>query len=178
MAKKSIFWPEWLIDNPLIKDPNDFIFSVKSNPMLTTEDITPQLIAESTEFKFETLIDILNRGDRIICNALVGPLFSKVTAHWTGEVNTLLTPNEDVISKGGNLRIEGDKEDIGIRFVLVDDESVTAVELYRLSVNNTSTLQFHISHSPPAIIGWKSPSNTATELCSSKSPVLSVSIRC
>ena len=29
---------------------------------------------------------------------------------WTQKVNTLLTPGEDVIIKGRNLRIEGDKE--------------------------------------------------------------------
>lgn len=161
MAKKTIFWPGWLIDNPLTEDPGDSIFSVKSDSMLTTEDIARQLISEGTEFKLETLIDILNRGDRIIRNSLlagrpvgtgvfyaypsvsgvwrgtsdtfdekrhkaginfqpnaalreslksvgtevlgmasVGPVISTVTDHWSGEVNTLLTPGEDAVVKG------------------------------------------------------------------------------
>lgn len=205
MAKKTIFWPGWLIDNPLTEDPNDFTFSVKSDSMLTTEDIARQLIGEGTEFKLETLIDILNRGDRIIRNALlsgrsvgtgvfyaypsvtgvwrgtndafddtrhkaginfqpnaalrgtlatvgtellglatVGPSISTVTDHWTQEVNTLLTPGEDLIVKGRNLRIEGDKEGIGIRFVRVDDGTATEVDARRITVNNPSTLQFRI----------------------------------
>lgn len=205
MTKKTIFWPGWLIDNPLTEDPTDSTFSVKSESMLTTEDIARQLIAEGTEFKLETLIDILNRGDRIIRNSLlagrpvgtgvfyaypsisgvwygtndtfdekrhkaginfqpnaalreslktvgtevlgmanVGPAISTVTDHWTQEVNTLLTPGEDLIIKGRNLRIEGDKEGVGIRFIRVDDDTTTPVEMRRLTVNNPSTLQFRI----------------------------------
>lgn len=205
MAKKTIFWPGWLIDNPLTEDPTDSTFSVKSGTMLTIEDIARQLVSEGTEFKLETLIDILNRGDRIIQNALIsgtpvgtgvfyaypsvsgvwygatdtfdehrhriginfqpaaalreslktvgtevlgiastGPIVSTVTDHWTQEVNTLLTPGEDAIVKGRNLRIEGDKEGVGIRFVRLDDGSATGVEIRRLTVNNPSTLQFRI----------------------------------
>lgn len=205
MAKKTIFWPGWLIDNPLTEDPGDSIFSVKSDNMLTTEDIARQLVSEGTEFKLETLIDILNRGDRIIRNSLlagrpvgtgvfyaypsvsgvwrgtsdtfdekrhkaginfqpnaalreslksvgtevlgmasVGPVISTVTDHWSGEVNTLLTPGEDAVVKGRNLRIEGDKEGVGIRFVRVDNDTTTPVEMRRLTVNNPSTLQFRI----------------------------------
>lgn len=205
MAKKTIFWPGWLIDNPLTEDPTDSTFSVKSGSMLTTEDIARQLINEGTEFKLETLVDILNRGDRIVRNALlagrpvgtgvfyaypaisgvwygvndtfdekrhkagvnfqpnaalreslkavgvdvlglanVGPSISTVTDHWSQEVNTLLTPGEDVIIKGRNLRIEGNKEGIGIRFIRVDDNTVTEVEMRRLTINNPSTLQFRI----------------------------------
>lgn len=205
MAKKTISWPGWLIDNPLTEDPNDFTFSVKPASMLTTEDIARQLVTEGTEFKLETLIDILNRGDRIIRNTLlagrpvgtgvfyaypsisgvwygtsdtfdeqrhkaginfqpnaalreslkevgteilglanVGPTVSTVTDHWTGEMNTLLTPGEEAIVKGRNLRIEGDKEGVGIRFIRVDDDTITPVDMRRLTVNDPSTLHFRI----------------------------------
>ena len=39
--------------------------------MVTTEDIAKALQAEGTEFQLETLIDILNRGDRIVRNKLL-----------------------------------------------------------------------------------------------------------
>ncbi|MCM1031188.1 MAG: DUF4469 domain-containing protein [Oscillibacter sp.] len=71
MAKKSIFWSGWLVDNPLTEDPNDFTLKVKAGNMVTTEDIAKALQAEGTEFQLETLVDILNRGDRIIRNKLL-----------------------------------------------------------------------------------------------------------
>ena len=71
MAKKTVFWQGWLVDNPLTEDPNDFTLKVKSGNMVTTEDIAKALQAEGCEFQLETLIDILNRGDRIIRNKLL-----------------------------------------------------------------------------------------------------------
>ncbi len=71
MAKKSLFWQGWLVDNPLTEDPNDFTLKVKAGSMVTTEDIAKALQAEGTEFQLETLIDIFNRGDRIIRNKLL-----------------------------------------------------------------------------------------------------------
>ena len=60
MAKKTVFWQGWLVDNPLTEDPNDFTLKVKSGNMVTTEDIAKALQAEGCEFQLETLIDILN----------------------------------------------------------------------------------------------------------------------
>jgi len=71
MAKKTTFWQGWLMDNPLTEDPNDFTLKVKAGNMVTTEDIAKALQAEGSEFQLETLIDILNRGDRIIRNKLL-----------------------------------------------------------------------------------------------------------
>ena len=71
MAKENIFWPGWLVDNPLTEDQNDFMLKVKVGNMVTTEDIAKALQAEGTEFQLETLIDILNRGDRIVRNKLL-----------------------------------------------------------------------------------------------------------
>ncbi|WP_251619900.1 DNA-binding domain-containing protein [Odoribacter lunatus] len=205
MTKKTSFWSGWLQDNAVTEDPNDFYFQVKSSKMFTTEDVAKALQAEGTEFKLETLVDILNRGDRIIRNALLagtsvgtgvfyaypsvsgtwygkddtfddtkhkvgvnfqlsaslreglkavgvevlglaetGPAVSTVTDHWTGEVNGVITPQEDLIVKGRCLRVDGDKEGVGIRFVRVDDGTETPVEIRRLTVNNPSQLQFRI----------------------------------
>lgn len=59
------------MDNPLTEDPDDFTLKVKAGTMVTTEDIAKALQAEGCEFQLETLIDILNRGDRIIRNKLL-----------------------------------------------------------------------------------------------------------
>lgn len=71
MAKKTVFWQGWLVDNPLTEDPNDFTLKVKAASMVTIEDIAKALQAEGTEFQLETLVDILNRGDRIIWEKLL-----------------------------------------------------------------------------------------------------------
>lgn len=71
MAKKTRFWQGWLLDNPLTEDPNDFTLKVKAGNMVTIDDIAKELQDEGTEFKLETLIDILNRGDRIIREKLL-----------------------------------------------------------------------------------------------------------
>ena len=71
MAKKTTFWQGWLVDNPLTEDPNDFTLKVKAGNMVTTEDIAKALQAEGCEFQLETLIDIINRADRIIRTKLL-----------------------------------------------------------------------------------------------------------
>ncbi|WP_251622014.1 DNA-binding domain-containing protein [Odoribacter lunatus] len=68
---KQYFWQGWLLDNPLTEDPNDFTLKVKAGNMVTVGDIAKALQEEGTEFQLETLIDILNRGDRIIRNKLL-----------------------------------------------------------------------------------------------------------
>lgn len=60
-----------MVDNPLTEDPNDFTLKVKAGNMVTTEDIAKALQAEGCEFQLETLIDIINRADRIIRTKLL-----------------------------------------------------------------------------------------------------------
>ena len=210
MAKKTVFWQGWMIDNPLTEDPNDFTLKVKASNMVTTEDIARALIAEGTEFKLETLVDILNRGDRIIRKKLLSgasvgtgvfyaypnvsgkwytrddpfdetvhktginfqlsgalredlktvgieilgiaetePSVSMLTDLWTKEINSTVTPGEDIQVKGRNLRIEGDKEGTGIRFVRTNDNTVNEADMRRLTVNNPSLLQFRCPELTP-----------------------------
>ena len=92
MAKKSLFWQGWLVDNPLTEDPNDFTLKVKAGSMVTTEDIAKALQAEGTEFQLETLIDIFNRGDRIIPNKLLSG-FSVGTGVFSATWNLSTQPN-------------------------------------------------------------------------------------
>ena len=65
------------MDTPLTEDPNDFTLKVKAGNMVTTEDIAKALQAEGSEFQLETLIDILNRGYRIIRNCLPGTAWAR-----------------------------------------------------------------------------------------------------
>lgn len=210
MAKKTVFWQGWLVDNPLTEDPNDFTLKVKSGNMVTTEDIAKALQAEGCEFQLETLIDILNRGDHIIRNKLLagfsvgtgvfyaypsvsgvwhdknetlddsrhkvgvnfqlgaslregmkqvgvevlgissaGPEIVGVTDTWTGELNGLVTPDETVTVRGRNIQIAGEHEGNGICFRRVDDSSVVAVDMRRLTVNNPSSLSFRVPKLAP-----------------------------
>lgn len=210
MAKKTIFWQGWLVDNPLTEDPNDFTLKVKTNRMITTDDIARALVAEGTEFKYETLADILQRGDRIVRENLVagnsvstgvfyaypsmpgvwhsvddtyddaahqagvnfqlnaqmrealkqvraevlgiaptGPQVSLCTDTWSGEVNGLITPGEALIIRGRALRITGDSEDNGVRFVRVDNGTATAADPRRLTVNNPTQLQLRVPDLAP-----------------------------
>lgn len=199
-----------MVDNPLTEDPNDFTLKVKAGNMVTTEDIAKALQAEGCEFQLETLIDILNRGDRIIRNKLLsgfsvgtgvfyaypsvsgvwrdknetfddkrhkvgvnfqlsaalregvkqvgvevlgvssaGPEITSVTDTWTGEVSGLITPDEVVNVKGRNIQIAGENEGNGLRFIRVDDNSVVAVDMRRLTVNNPSALSFRVPKLAP-----------------------------
>lgn len=199
-----------MVDNPLTDDPNDFTLKVKAGNMVTTEDIAKALQEEGCEFQLETLVDILNRGDRIVRNKLLsgysvgtgvfyaypsvsgvwrdknetfddgrhkvgvnfqlsaalregvkqvgvevlgvssaGPEISGVTDTWTGELNGLITPDEVVSVKGRNIQIAGENEGNGIRFIRVDDNSVIAVDMRRLTVNNPSSLSFRVPKLEP-----------------------------
>ncbi|MBI9062272.1 MAG: DUF4469 domain-containing protein [Marinilabiliaceae bacterium] len=55
----------WLYDNLLTGKPNDFFGKVKSNGILSNQDLVNLIIEEGTELKRETLLAIVNRLDRI-----------------------------------------------------------------------------------------------------------------
>ncbi|MFA8437104.1 MAG: DNA-binding domain-containing protein [Marinifilaceae bacterium] len=55
----------WLYDNVLTADPNDYFGKVKPLGTLDNEAIAEELMKEGTEYKKETLMDILDRSDRI-----------------------------------------------------------------------------------------------------------------
>lgn len=61
----------WLYDNLLTPDPNDFYGKVKPQGTLRNEHIAEEMLKEGTEYKKETILDILNRSDRIKVNKLV-----------------------------------------------------------------------------------------------------------
>ncbi|MFA8435153.1 MAG: DNA-binding domain-containing protein [Marinifilaceae bacterium] len=55
----------WLYDNLLTADPNDYFGKVKPLGTLNNEAIADEMMKEGTEYQKETLMDILNRSDRI-----------------------------------------------------------------------------------------------------------------
>ncbi|WP_421917806.1 DNA-binding domain-containing protein [Marinifilum sp.] len=56
----------WLQDNLLTPKPNDFYGRVKPMGTIKIDDIAQEIIKEGTEYKKETIVDILSRSNRII----------------------------------------------------------------------------------------------------------------
>lgn len=56
----------WLQDNLLTPRPNDYYGRVKPMGTISNDDIAKEIIKEGTEYKEETIIDILSRSNRII----------------------------------------------------------------------------------------------------------------
>jgi hypothetical protein len=56
----------WLQDNLLTPRPNDYYGRVKPMGTVKIDDIAKEIIKEGTEYKEETIIDILSRSNRII----------------------------------------------------------------------------------------------------------------
>lgn len=67
MSAKKFFWKVWLKLNPLTKDvANDYLAEVSTvGKTLRNEDIARDFQEEGSELQFETLLDILNRADRL-----------------------------------------------------------------------------------------------------------------
>lgn len=61
----------WLYDNLLTPDRNDFYGKVKPQGTLRNEDIAGEMIKEGTEYQKETILNILDRSDRIKVAKLV-----------------------------------------------------------------------------------------------------------
>ena len=55
----------WLYDNLLTPNPNDFFGRVKPLGILNNEAIADEMLKEGTEYQKETIVDILNRSDRL-----------------------------------------------------------------------------------------------------------------
>lgn len=55
----------WLYDNLLTPDPNDFYGKVKTQGTLHNSDIAEEIISEGSEYQKETILNILDRSDRI-----------------------------------------------------------------------------------------------------------------
>ena len=61
----------WLYDNLLTPDPNDFYGKVKPQGTLRNNDIADAMVKEGTEYQKETILNILDRSDRIKVSKLV-----------------------------------------------------------------------------------------------------------
>jgi hypothetical protein len=96
MATNYEFWKVLLRPNLLTKDVDDDYIAEVSTIGHTErrEDITREIVAEGTEFKYETVLDILTRADRIICKHVemghsiltgVSHITPRVLGTWKGE---------------------------------------------------------------------------------------------
>jgi hypothetical protein len=143
MAKK-FFWKVWLRPNLLTKDvKNDYLAEVSTvNNTMHNEDVAKAIKEEGSDLQLETLIDVLNRGDRIRRKALLNGSsvqdgnirFSpRVTGNWIGtdpqfnpKVNKITvdaSPTADFRHAFEDVSVEvlGVKADGGARIGLVTD---------------------------------------------------------
>ena len=104
MSTKRFFWKVWLKLNLLTKDvKNDYIAEVSTvSKTLHNDDIAQAIKDEGAELHYETLLDILNRGDRIRLDMIakgysvqskVCRVSPRVLGNWTGANATF---SEDV----------------------------------------------------------------------------------
>ncbi|MDR3114144.1 MAG: DUF4469 domain-containing protein, partial [Treponema sp.] len=72
MAKET-FWKVWLTPNRITKDvKNDFIAEVSTaGATLRNQDIAARIVAERSELRLETILNILTARDEIIRKALI-----------------------------------------------------------------------------------------------------------
>jgi hypothetical protein len=108
MATNYEFWKVVLRPNLLTKDVDDDYFAEVSTIGHTArrEDIAREIVAEGTEFKYETVLDILTRADRVICKHVqlghsiltgVSHITPRVLGNWIGE-NALYNKEDHRIS--------------------------------------------------------------------------------
>jgi hypothetical protein len=116
MSINYYFWKVLLIPNVLTKDVDDDHIAVVSTIGHTErrEDIAREIVEEGTEFKYETVLDILARADRIICKHIrlghsiltgVSHITPRVRGNWIGE-NALYNKEEHQISVDMNAGTE------------------------------------------------------------------------
>ena len=70
MAKISTKLNVSLYDNPLTERKDDFVGRVQLNGVLTNETVAKFIVAERTEFRYETILNILTLGDEVKCQHL------------------------------------------------------------------------------------------------------------
>ena len=70
MAKIATKLNVSLYDNPLTERKDDFVGRIQLNGMLTNEAVAKIVVAERTEFRYETILNILTLGDEVKCQHL------------------------------------------------------------------------------------------------------------
>jgi hypothetical protein len=144
MAKKHI-WKLWLSPNFLTKDvENDYVAEVSTvGNTLKNADIARQIVEGRSEFRYETILSILNERDAIARNALlIGSSVQDSNIHtaplvpgaWTGttpvfdpekhNITVVSVPTAELhkaLSEEVGVEILGIKTDGGARIGLVTD---------------------------------------------------------
>ena len=83
MSNYTKFWKVWLRLNLLTKDvDNDYTAEVSTmKNTLRNEDIAQRIVDEGSEYKYDTLLSIINQHDRVIREAVIVFRQSLVTIH-------------------------------------------------------------------------------------------------
>jgi hypothetical protein len=64
-VKKIYEWSFYLIENTVTPDPTDKIAKVKSKKTKTVDDIADRIVQERTEFRKETIVNILTMANKV-----------------------------------------------------------------------------------------------------------------
>jgi hypothetical protein len=141
---KTIFWKIWLRLNLLTKDvDNDYIAEVSTvGNTLHNEQIARQIVKERSEYRYDTILGIINERDAIVRDALLGGssvqdgnvhLAPRITGNWVGSdpvfdpaahkitVDATLTAEMRTALEAVGVEILGKKADGGAVIGLVTD---------------------------------------------------------
>ncbi|MDR2026231.1 MAG: DUF4469 domain-containing protein, partial [Prevotellaceae bacterium] len=143
MSKKS-FWKIWLRLNVLTKNvDNDYIAEISTvGNTLHNEDIAQHIVKERSEFRYDTILSILNGRDVIVRDAILGGssvqdsnihIMPRITGNWIGadpvydsaahKITVDATPTVELRKALGDVGIEilGKKTDGGAVIGMVTD---------------------------------------------------------
>jgi hypothetical protein len=116
MSKKQFLWKVFMRTNLLTKDnENDYIAEVSTvGNTARNEDIANAIIAEGSEIKYDTLLNILNRSDRIKRAFLIeGRGVQDGVAH--------IAPRVSGSWEGANAKFSGDTHSLGFDMTMAPE---------------------------------------------------------
>jgi hypothetical protein len=127
------YWKVLLRQNLLTKDvDDDFIAEVSTiGHTERREDIAREIVAEGTEFKYETVLDIISRIDRIICahvraghSILTGAVHitPRVRGNWHGEYAQYNKEEHEIsVDMNAGLELREALKDVGVEVIGMAD---------------------------------------------------------
>ena len=72
MAKKIYEWPYYLIENTVTTEEGDYIAKVKTKKTKTVEDIADLIVKERTEYRRDTIVNILQMANKAKTELITG----------------------------------------------------------------------------------------------------------
>jgi hypothetical protein len=138
MAKKFI-WKVWLRLNHLTDDPNDYVAEVSTaGKTVRNEDIAQDIKNEGSELHYETILDILNRGDdRRIVRLQNGftvltkliHIAPRVKGKWTSELVYKADEHHVTVDSSPSAELHAALNEIGVEALGIKDDGGARIGL-------------------------------------------------